>query len=438
MIGSVKEGPNHYEILGLTPSATSDDIEKAFAARMKMRITNPEKAEDPLKLRAAYKALHDPFWRRIYDSEQGFAPVSRPKPTPSDPPQSGTEERVAPFIAAALRQPAVQAEHPTSPDFILLDGSRGAESTIEERPEPSIAEIDYPTEDEAPVPDTPGRRSDWNRTGAAAGFAVVGLGLVSLLFGIWGNFDRSPETVRAPTSARVEQSASRSGVLAQTRPQQAAPIQEETPSIPSGSAVAPVQPGGADPAAINNSIMDRSAQAQAADSGAETPNAERQESSTIASPTDPLAPVPAPSSTPGNSPTAPPATIAQSPPAAAPQAVTSVSAVPSAPVVNRAAAPRWISGGLVKGDNPHGRYRGTVTVQFTVQPNGRVSGCRAAISSGSTALDARTCQLVEQRLRFRPALNWQGRAIPYETRAIYTWGVKHRSLLDQLLKPGRP
>jgi protein TonB len=112
-------------------------------------------------------------------------------------------------------------------------------------------------------------------------------------------------------------------------------------------------------------------------------------------------------------------------------------AVRSAPFVNRAAAPKWISGGLVKGDNPRGRYRGTVTVRFTVQPNGSVSGCRTAVSSGSAALDARTCQLAEQRLRFSPALNWQGRAIPYETRAIYTWGVKHRSLLDRLLKPNR-
>jgi hypothetical protein len=34
-------------------------------------------------------------------------------------------------------------------------------------------------------------------------------------------------------------------------------------------------------------------------------------------------------------------------------------------------------------------------------------------------------------------LDWQGRAIPYETRAIYTWGAKHRSFLDQLLKPDR-
>ena len=40
MFDSVTEGLNHYEILGLTPSATNDDIDKAFATRIKMQITD--------------------------------------------------------------------------------------------------------------------------------------------------------------------------------------------------------------------------------------------------------------------------------------------------------------------------------------------------------------------------------------------------------------
>lgn len=440
MVGSVKEGPNHYEILGLTPSATGDEIAKAFATRMQSHITNPgEKVDDyALKLRAAYKTLGDPFWRRIYDAELGLASKPRPEPTLRHPPQSAAEQRVAPFIAAAFRQPAGQTEHPSSPDFILLPDSEAAESTVEERPEPFITKADYPTDYEASVADARGRRRQWYRAGAATGAAVLGLGLVTLLIGLWGNFDLSPKTAGPPASTTVKQTASRSGIVTQTAPQQAAPIEEGSGPFPAGTTAAPVQAGGPDPVPVDDSVVGGPAQAATADGVADTQIAGQPESANVASSADPLAPAAAAASaSSADSPTAAPVTVAQSPPAAVAQPVSPAPAVRSAPVVNRAAAPKWISGSLVKGDNPRGRYRGTVTVRFTVQPNGRVSGCRAAVSSGSTALDARTCQLVEQRLRFRPALDWQGRAIPYETRATYTWGAKRRSLLDQLLKPNR-
>jgi periplasmic protein TonB len=77
-------------------------------------------------------------------------------------------------------------------------------------------------------------------------------------------------------------------------------------------------------------------------------------------------------------------------------------------------------------DNPGGRYQGTVGVRFTVEPNGRVSDCRPVGSSGNPALDATTCSLVEQRLRFSPALNAQGQPIPTEVRTSYAWGRTFR------------
>ncbi len=435
MFDSVKEGLNHYEVLGLTPSATGDDIDNAFAARMKLPITDDFRR----RLRAAFKTLHDPFWRRIYDAELGFDPESRPEPILSQSSQSAAEERVAPFIAAALRQPAGQTEHPTSPDTISFPDSEETELTAEESPEPIIVGIDYPTESDASVRDTRGHRSAWSGAGVATGAAILGLGLVTLLIGLSGSFDRSPKTARPPASTSVEQkTAARPSVLKQTAPQQVAPIEEELPSFASATTAVPVKAGGADPVPVDGSAMADAAQASTADGVADTQIGEQSGSATVASSADPLAPAAAVAS--GKSaepPTAAPVTVAQAPPAVLAQPVSPAPAVRSAPVVNRAAAPKWISGSLVKGDNPRGRYRGTVTVRFTVQPNGRVSGCRTAVSSGSSALDARTCQLVEQRLRFRPALNWQGQAIPYETRAIYTWGAKHRSLLDQLLKPKR-
>ena len=83
---------------------------------------------------------------------------------------------------------------------------------------------------------------------------------------------------------------------------------------------------------------------------------------------------------------------------------------------------KWLAGALVNSDNPGGRFHGTVYVQFTVQTNGRVTGCRATSSHLNRALEARTCRLVERRLLFSPALDSLGRRIPSILRTTYTWG----------------
>ena len=102
------------------------------------------------------------------------------------------------------------------------------------------------------------------------------------------------------------------------------------------------------------------------------------------------------------------------------------------PIVTREAPAKLIGGSLLNSDNPRGRLRGTVTVEFTVQPNGTVSGCKAVPGSGNSALGARTCGLVLQRLRFTPAQDAQGRPVASVTRATYTWGQTHRPLLRTL------
>ena len=57
-------------------------------------------------------------------------------------------------------------------------------------------------------------------------------------------------------------------------------------------------------------------------------------------------------------------------------------------------------------------FEGTVFVRYVVGVNGRATGCRVLRSSGSPDLDATTCNLIEQRFRFRPARNFQGSKIP--------------------------
>jgi TonB family protein len=95
----------------------------------------------------------------------------------------------------------------------------------------------------------------------------------------------------------------------------------------------------------------------------------------------------------------------------------------SARTVDRKDAPaRWLGGGLTDGDNMDGQLVGTVGIRFVVEPKGSISNCRAERSSGDPRLDQLTCQLLTERLRFDPATNAQGKAVPSEVRTTTTWG----------------
>lgn len=81
----------------------------------------------------------------------------------------------------------------------------------------------------------------------------------------------------------------------------------------------------------------------------------------------------------------------------------------------------WQSGTIRDRDYPaaasRARVGGEVEVRFTIQPTGRVTGCRVTQSSGDAALDATTCRLIQERFRFRPATDASGDAIA----SAYGW-----------------
>jgi len=81
----------------------------------------------------------------------------------------------------------------------------------------------------------------------------------------------------------------------------------------------------------------------------------------------------------------------------------------------------WQSGTIRDRDYPaaasRARVGGEVEVRFTIQPTGRVSGCRVTRSSGDAALDATTCRLIQERFRFKPATDAAGDAIA----SAYGW-----------------
>src|SRR5436305_8089442 len=55
---------------------------------------------------------------------------------------------------------------------------------------------------------------------------------------------------------------------------------------------------------------------------------------------------------------------------------------------------------------------GTVGFHLDISVEGLVTACQVTESSGSAALDQRTCKLMSTRIRFTPTRDAQGNAIP--------------------------
>jgi protein TonB len=53
-----------------------------------------------------------------------------------------------------------------------------------------------------------------------------------------------------------------------------------------------------------------------------------------------------------------------------------------------------------------------------------VDQCRVIGSSGFAVIDEATCRLIEQRFRFRPALDASGKPIAWTVRTDYTWAPR--------------
>ena len=89
---------------------------------------------------------------------------------------------------------------------------------------------------------------------------------------------------------------------------------------------------------------------------------------------------------------------------------------------------RLVRGRIVHADYPRAAVRaraeGTVVARLNVGANGRVTSCSVTRSSGNSALDETTCRLIQQRFRFDPATDSQGRPIPSVTGWQQRWWLE--------------
>jgi protein TonB len=87
--------------------------------------------------------------------------------------------------------------------------------------------------------------------------------------------------------------------------------------------------------------------------------------------------------------------------------------------------PRLLKGRLKFSDLPEA-LRGPdanrrVSVRYAVDIDGRVRDCSVTASSGSEELDQRTCALIEERFRFAPSRDGDGRPVRSIIEESHTW-----------------
>ena len=188
MVSTVSTRPNHYETLGLAPTATADEIARAF----ERELYRPRAFGGLAQLGVAYETLRDPAKRREYDRSLGLAPDPQPRqwttprwtattftgltPTLPSAPQSPAsarsaeptpEPRTAPFIAASLRDPAEpELRHAPPPEPLQM---------IDRAPDPFL------------LPEAENGALPWKRAGIAGGALVLAVGLL----GAWAGWEAS-------------------------------------------------------------------------------------------------------------------------------------------------------------------------------------------------------------------------------------------------------
>jgi periplasmic protein TonB len=69
-------------------------------------------------------------------------------------------------------------------------------------------------------------------------------------------------------------------------------------------------------------------------------------------------------------------------------------------------------------------WGGTVRIKLEISNTGDVSGCHILRSSGHVVLDAKTCEIMVKRARFKPARNASGKAVSDTVEQTIHWALE--------------
>jgi len=111
-----------------------------------------------------------------------------------------------------------------------------------------------------------------------------------------------------------------------------------------------------------------------------------------------------------------------------PQITPSAPPAPPPPAVSRRLEARGAPGEWVTPeDYPSADLRaenqGTTSFELAVGPDGKATDCRVTNSSGFPSLDAKACQMLLRRARFKPQLDGNGQPMPATYRNRVRWQI---------------
>jgi hypothetical protein len=179
MVSTVRPRPNYYEVLGLTATATIEEIRHAFASRTSL-FQRP--LADTAELAVAFETLRDPAKREAYDIERGLKPALPPSPKPPEVHVSVN------FIGAMAPRPDPVARAAAADRSV---GSVIASSLREPAPAPAAPQLRESQPAEIPaflrsarnqrVIDEPA--FEWKRPAIALGGVILGVGVLAAVAG---------------------------------------------------------------------------------------------------------------------------------------------------------------------------------------------------------------------------------------------------------------
>ena len=233
MDSTVKSRPNHYETLGLEPTATSAEIEQAFTRELRRPLPFGGVAH----LSIAYETLRDPAKRRAYDASIGIKPEPQPqpqpavghwliaravaartlvRPAPADPVKRPADQLPPPAPQVKVEAEPAAASEPRLPSFLAASLREPAKpeprhdiATLRRQPEPPRrAQVELKSggdrlvhyaEEAGPV-DAEDGSIPWKRTAISVGALVAAVGL----FGAWAGWEAGNDIEAQPPERAVK------------------------------------------------------------------------------------------------------------------------------------------------------------------------------------------------------------------------------------------
>ena len=209
--------PNHYEVLGLKPTASFEEIAHAFARAM--GPLRPHSLGGFFEASMAYETLRDPARRKVYDASIGLGQQRSLKerlegaraiafgPTvvsASPAPRTTVDPLHRPARQEAPPQPQSRVEEPAPTPFIAAPATRVDRGASAPAARPEIPDLPaYLLASDRPALGVEAAAVEWKRPAMALGGVVVAVGVLAAVAGWSSGLVEQPQPPQRAITAQL-------------------------------------------------------------------------------------------------------------------------------------------------------------------------------------------------------------------------------------------